>query len=85
MTFQLLTEEQASVLLSVGERTLQRYRQQGILQQGIHWQKMPGGDVRYIQPMLEDWAVNLHDPEAHQRAIEMWRSQMLSNRKRRKS
>jgi len=84
MTLQLLTEDQAAALLSMGTRTLQRYRQQKVLLQGIHWQKMPGGDVRYIQPMLEDWAVNLHDPDAHQRSIEIWRSQMLSNRKKKR-
>lgn len=79
---QLLTEEEAAAKTKMGERTLQRYRQKGILQRGIHWQRMPGGDVRYIQEMLEDWIINLHDPEAHQRAIEAWNSH--SNRRKKK-
>lgn len=84
MTFQLLTEEQAAAILKVGERTLQRYRQQETLKQGIHWQRMPGGEIRYIEPMLLDWAANLHDPDAHLQAIENFRAQLLSHKRKRR-
>lgn len=79
-----LTESQAAEMLQVSDRTLQRYRQDETLKLGVHWQKLPGGDIRYIKPLLEDWAANLNDPQAHQRAIETWRSQLLSAKKRRR-
>lgn len=85
MNLQFLTEEQAGELLQVSDRTLQRYRKDNTHLLGVHYQKLPGGGIRYIQPVLEDWMVNLHDPEAHQRAIEEFRKNLLSNRKRKGS
>lgn len=83
MNLQFLTEEQAAEILQVSDRTLQRYRQNGTHQKGIHYQKMPGGGIRYINVMLQDWMMNLDDPEAHQQAIEEFRKQSAGNRRRR--
>lgn len=75
-----LTEEEASGLLRVSRRTLQRYRKQGLLIDGLHWQRLPGGDIRYCRPLLVDWVANRKDPTAHQAAIERWRRSLLSSR-----
>jgi predicted site-specific integrase-resolvase len=77
-----LTEQELAERLRLSVDTLQRYRRDGVLQRGVHWQKLRGGEVRYNEELINDWWANLHDPDAHQRAIEVWQSQLLSNRKK---
>lgn len=84
MTFELLTERQASAKLKIGQRTLQRYRKNEVLLEGIHWQRLPSGEIRYIDLLLLDWAANLHDPDAHLQAIENFRSQLPSRKQKRR-
>jgi hypothetical protein len=79
-----LTEQELAERLSLSVDTLQRYRKDKVLLQGIHWQKLRGGEIRYNETLLIDWWANLHDPEAHQRAIENWQQQLLSNKRKRR-
>jgi hypothetical protein len=85
MNDEILTKEEAAAFLKIGVRTLDRYRQQNLLQEGIHYFTLPGGDLRFSRVLLHNWVVNQADPAAHQRAIENWRAEQLENRRRRRS
>jgi len=81
MTLQLLTEEQAAAKMQFSIRQLQRLRDQGKLQKGIHYQKI-GGAIRYIEATLDNLILNWDDEVAHLRFIEAWRNQQSGKRKR---
>ena len=84
MTLFILNAQKASELLDISPDTLERYRKDAKIGwvQGVHWNKLPGGDYRYNADLLRDWFANLHNPEAHQRAIANFQASLLSNRRR---
>lgn len=80
-----ISAERAAALLDVSADTLDRLKSDPEVGwiQGVHWQKLPRGGIRYNLALLTDWYSNAHDPAAHLRAIEAWRASLLSNRRRR--
>jgi hypothetical protein len=82
---EILTKDEAAAFLKISPRTLDRYREQAHLQEGIHWVALPGGELRFSKLLLHNWVMNQSDPEAHQRAIENWKALQLENRRRRRS
>lgn len=70
----------AAELLSKSPRTLIRYRQQGILIEGIHC-ALVGNEWLYNKELIEDLiccGMNSQHPD-HQRAIAYYQSQKLGN------
>jgi hypothetical protein len=76
------TVEDACKLLKISPRTLARRLKQW--KQEVHyWHE--GGKLVFDLKLLEDWQRHRNDPIAHQRAIEIRRSQLLSNQKKRRT
>ncbi|XWK89483.1 MAG: hypothetical protein U7127_05305 [Phormidium sp.] len=70
----------ASEILSKSPRTLIRYRQQGILIEGIHCARV-GNEWLYNEELIKDLitcGMNPNHPD-HQRAIAYYQSQKLGN------
>lgn len=74
-----LTTEEACKLLKVSRATLER-RMAYWLEGAHYWRE--GRSLRFDRPLLEDWQRHRNDPIAHQRAIDVRRRQLLSNKKR---
>jgi CHAD domain-containing protein len=68
--------------LQLSGTTLKRYRTEGLWIEGIHWVRLNSRCIRYNLELLQDWLHNRHDPRAHQRAIDAYRSHLLSNRRK---
>jgi hypothetical protein len=83
----ILNAQKTADLLDISPDTLERYRKNKEVGwiQGVHWNRLPGGDYRYNAELLRDWFANLHDPEAHQHAIENFRASLPSRKRRRMS
>ncbi|MFM7447652.1 MAG: hypothetical protein ACKO24_03510 [Leptolyngbyaceae cyanobacterium] len=65
--------------LGLSTKTLQSLRREGSLIQGIHYSEVNSRLILYNLPLMIDWVVNRHDPEAHLRAIENFQASLLSN------
>ncbi|GAB4218195.1 MAG: hypothetical protein OHK0012_25990 [Synechococcales cyanobacterium] len=70
--------------LGLTANTLQTLRKEGSLLQGIHYTEVNSRLILYNLPLMIDWLVNRHDPEAHLRAIEQFQYSLLSNHPRRR-
>jgi len=84
MTTTWLDKHQTAALLKCHPGSLPRYRsneQYGWIE-GCHWTRISNQKVLYNQELLQDWAANRNDPDAHLRAIEVFQSSLLSNQKR---
>ncbi|MCU0549011.1 MAG: hypothetical protein MUC48_06650 [Leptolyngbya sp. Prado105] len=79
-----LDKRRVARLLNLSSETLKNYRLQGTWIEGIHWVRVSSRCVRYNAALIQDWISNRHDPIAHQRAIEIYQSQLLSNQKKKK-
>jgi CHAD domain-containing protein len=75
------TKRQASEYLNLSDATLKKYRMQGVWIEGVHWVRLNSRCVRYNLELLKDWMQNRNNPAAHQRAIEAYQSNLLSNQK----
>jgi predicted site-specific integrase-resolvase len=67
--------------LQLSGTTLKRYRTEGLWIEGIHWVRLNSRCIRYNLDLIQDWLQNRHDPKAHQRAIQVYQSRLLSNRR----
>ncbi|WP_242578229.1 hypothetical protein [Chroococcus sp. FPU101] len=76
------SKQEASQYLQLSGTTLKRYRLQGLLIEGIHWVRINSRCIRYNLDLIQDWLHNRHDPIAHQRAIEVYQANLLSNQKK---
>lgn len=76
------SKQEASHYLKLSGTTLKRYRLQGLLIEGIHWIRINSRCIRYNLDLIQDWLHNRHDPIAHQQAIEIYQSSLLSNQKK---
>ena len=74
----------ACARLKLSGTTLKRYRTEGVWIEGVHWVRLNSRCIRYNLEMVQDWLQNRHDPVAHQRTIEMYQAQLLSNQGTRK-
>jgi hypothetical protein len=76
------SKQEASQYLKLSGTTLKRYRLQGLLIEGIHWIRLNSRCIRYNLDLIQDWLHNRHDPIAHQRAIEIYQANLLSNQRK---
>lgn len=75
-------KREVSRYVKLSGTTLKRYRLQGLLIEGIHWVRINSRCIRYNLDLIQDWFQNRHDPNAHQRAIEVYQANLLSNQKK---
>lgn len=68
----------AARILGISKHTLKIYRDRHWIL-GIHFQYLNSRTIRYHEGLLRDWLANISDPQAHQRAIEVYLSSLLSN------
>lgn len=74
----------AARILGISRHTLKVYRERYWIL-GIHFQYLNSRTIRYHEGLLRDWLANISDPQAHQRAIEVYLSSLLSNQKKKGS
>lgn len=74
-----VSKRQVSQSLDLSGETLKKYRLQGDWIEGIHWVRINQRCVRYNLDLIQDWLHNRHDPVAHQRAIALYQSRLLSS------
>jgi hypothetical protein len=79
--FQFVKKREICKLTGLSGDTLKKYRLQGLLIKDIHWIRVNSKVVLYNVPLVMDWLHNISDPTAHLRAIEVYQSTLLSNRK----
>ncbi len=83
MQITFLTTDECCELLRCERDKLKSLRQEWI--SGVHYTKLakgPTAPVRYIKEMILDWTLNQDDPDAHQRAIELFRRSLPSGKRR---
>lgn len=71
-------KQEISQELGLSSETLKRYRLQGKWIEGVHWIRVNCRCVLYNQELIQDWLHNRNNPNAHQRAIEIYQSSRLS-------
>ncbi len=76
------SKQEAAQYLKLSGTTLKRYRLQGLLIEGIHWVRINSRCIRYNLDLIQDWLHNRHDPVAHQRPIEVYQANLLSNQRK---
>jgi hypothetical protein len=76
-----VNKRDAELLSGFSCETLKKWRLSGKLIQGIHWIKIGDSDrvVRYNSALLIDFLQNQDDPEAHQRAIDLYIADLPCN------
>lgn len=85
MDYQFGDKHEAAQILKCHPNSLARSRRNinyGWIE-GIHFVRLNASNVRYNLTLLKDWMMNRHDPNAHQRAIEIY-CQLISHRQRRR-
>lgn len=70
MKITLIDKFQAAEMLGVSYWTLQHWRHEGKLIEGIHYVKHNCKTLRYIKESLENKLLTLDDPQAHERYCE---------------
>ena len=74
----------AAQILGISPHTLRIYRKRHWTL-GIHYQYRNSRTIRYHEGLLRDWAANIFDLQAHQRAIEVYQASLLSNQKKKRN
>ncbi|MBF2029222.1 MAG: hypothetical protein IGS48_21090 [Oscillatoriales cyanobacterium C42_A2020_001] len=62
----LINKQEAAKLLSISPCTLNQWRRDGKLIEGIHFVRFNSRNVRYIQESIQNLFLNLDDPKAHE-------------------
>ncbi len=75
MQYELIDKHEAASRTKLSDVTLKRYRLNGELIQGVHWEQINSRSIRYRSPLIEHWAQHRHDPAAHLAAIEAYECQ----------
>lgn len=83
--FEFIDKHEAAQILKVHPGTLNRYRQEGKLIEGVHYTRLSSQTIRYNKALLEDWVANRDDPAAHRRAIEVFLASLLGNQSKKRS
>ena len=71
-------KHRVSEQLNLSYSTLKKYRLAGDWIEGIHWVRINSRCVRYNLELIQDWLHNRDNPNAHMRAIEVYRQGLLS-------
>ena len=68
----LIDKHKAAEILGISPSTLKKYRldKDSTLIENVHYYVLNSRTIRYNALLIADWAVNRHNPLAHQRAIE---------------
>lgn len=77
-------KQQAARELGMSPHTLDRYRQQGLFLEGLHWVKAtdsPTAPALYNMPLCKDKLQNRKNPPAHARAINHYLGTLPSNQR----
>jgi len=72
------TPNELSTLTGLSLRCLKQYRANGLLVEGIHWQRINSRVVLFNLPLVMDWIANRSNPMAHQRAINAYLASLPS-------
>jgi hypothetical protein len=67
------------------EFTMKCYPANGKWIEEVHWVRLNSRCIRYNLELIQDWAHNCHDPIAHQRAIQVDQTSLLSNQRLKRS
>jgi len=84
MTQKFATSAETAQIFSISRSTLKKWRlglnqTPACLQEGIHWIRLDGGDVRFNVSLMEDFYSNKSNPGAHEKAIENYLRSLLSS------
>jgi hypothetical protein len=79
-----LNKRTAAKLLGISPHTLKLYRQKHWTL-GIHYQYLNSRTIRYHEGLLRDWLANISEPQAHQRAKEIYVASLLSNQQKKRN
>ncbi|ABA22845.1 excisionase family protein [Anabaena sp. FACHB-709] len=74
-----VSKRQLSEQIGLSSETFKRYRLKGIWEEGIHWQKINSRTTLYNITLILDWIANRDNPQAHQRAIDIYLQSLPSN------
>ena len=74
----------AAQIAGISTHTLKLYRKR-YWTLGIHFQYLNSRTIRYHEGLLRDWVANISDPQAHQRAIQVYLDSLLSNQQKRRN
>ena len=74
----------AAQIAGISTHTLKLYRKR-YWTLGIHFQYLNSRTIRYHEGLLRDWVANISDPQAHQRAIEVYLTSLLSNQHKKRN
>jgi hypothetical protein len=77
-----IDKRQAAALAGLSPETLRKYRYDGLLIEGIHWQAFGSRCVRYHKDMLLHFFSNFNDPKAHQAFIDIHRKGLEAQKKK---
>ena len=77
-----IDKRQALKSFNLSNTTLKKYRLEGIWIEGIHWVRINQRCVRYNLELIQDWLHNCQDPIAHQRTIQLYQANLLSNQRK---
>ena len=81
MSLDLMSGSEVRELLGgISVKTLQRYRLK-YWTLGIHYVQ-PVQICQYNRPLIEDWIINRHEPQSHNRTIEAWVRSQPGNQRR---
>lgn len=81
---QWIDKHSAANLLGISTHTLKPYRKKHWIE-GIHYQHLNSRTIRYHRELLIDWMANQSCSQAHQNAIEVYLSSLLSNQPKKRS
>ena len=82
--FEFIDKREAAKILKVHPGTLNRYRHEGRLIEGVHYTRLSSQTIRYNRALLEDWVANRDDPAAHRRAIEIYIASLIGNQSKKR-
>ncbi|MEM9446989.1 MAG: hypothetical protein AAGA75_00465 [Cyanobacteria bacterium P01_E01_bin.6] len=77
----LITKHQAASILAISPSTLKKYRlaPDSQLIEGVHYIRFNSRNLKYVESLIRDWAINKNNYQAHQQAIEAFLSQLPCN------
>jgi hypothetical protein len=79
----LVNKHRAAAAISVSPSTLKQYRlaKNSSLIESIHYFYLNSRTIHYNLELLVDWAMHRQNPQAHQKAIEVFLSKLAINKR----
>ena len=79
--YNFVDKHTAAQIIGCKPRTLKSYRDQGLIEEGIHWFRLNSRKICYNANLLQDWVVNKYNTIEHERAIEKFLKSLASYQK----